>query len=88
MFGDNAIKHDKYLRLIVHLQPMTDQELATMERLAARQEIREVLGVPIPQVTIPDATWPSWWRLRCALTCWPCKATMPPRNSSSASSRP
>ena len=55
MFGDNAIKHDKYLRLIVHLQPMTEQELATMERLAARQEVREVLGVPIPQVTIPVA---------------------------------
>ncbi len=55
MFGDNAIKHDKYLRLIVHLQPMSEQELATMERLAARQETREVLGVPIPQVTIPVA---------------------------------
>lgn len=55
MFGDNAIKHNKYLRLIVHLHPMSDQELATMERLATRQGIREVLGVPIPQITIPVA---------------------------------
>jgi len=55
MFGDNAIKHDKYLRLIVHLQSMTEQELATMERLAARRETCEILGVPIPQVTIPVA---------------------------------
>ncbi|RMG38829.1 MAG: HPr(Ser) kinase/phosphatase [Gammaproteobacteria bacterium] len=55
MFGDNAIKHNKYLRLIVHLQPMSDQELATMERLNAREERREVLGVLIPQVTIPVA---------------------------------
>ncbi len=55
MFGDNAIKHNKYLRLIVHLQPMSEQELARMERLAAREETREVLGMPIPQVTIPVA---------------------------------
>ncbi len=55
MFGDNAIKHNKYLRLIVHLQRMTDRELATMERLSARQETREVLGVLVPQVTIPVA---------------------------------
>jgi HPr kinase/phosphorylase len=55
MFGDNAIKHNKYLRLIVHLKRMTTQELESMERLPPQPETREVLGEIIPQVTIPVA---------------------------------
>jgi HPr kinase/phosphorylase len=55
MFGDNAIKHNKYLRLIVHLKRMSTQELGNMERLPLQQETREVLGEHIPQVTIPVA---------------------------------
>jgi len=55
MFGDNSIKHSKYLRLIVHLKRMNDQQITAMERLSPQQEQREVLGVTIPQVTIPVA---------------------------------
>ena len=55
MFGDSAIKQSKYLRLIVHLKRMTDAELSTMERLSPMQDVRDVLGVLIPQVTIPVA---------------------------------
>lgn len=55
LFGDSAIKHNKYLRLIVHLKRMYEAELTAMERLSPPQEVREVLGVMIPQVTIPVA---------------------------------
>ena len=55
MFGDSAIKQTKYLRLIVHLKRMNDQELNIMERLTPMQDVREVVGVMIPQVTIPVA---------------------------------
>ena len=55
MFGDNAIKHNKYLHLIVHLKRMTVQELSSMERLPADPVTREVLGEAVPQVTIPVA---------------------------------
>lgn len=55
MFGDSAIKHNKYLRLILHLKRMDSQELNIMERLSPMQDAREVIGVTIPQVTIPVA---------------------------------
>ena len=52
MFGDNAIKHNKHLRLIVHLKRMRTPEIEKMARLSPEDENREVLGVHIPQVTI------------------------------------
>jgi HPr kinase/phosphorylase len=55
MFGDSAIKHSKYLRLIVHLKVMDGQALNEMERLAPQQAMRSVLDVDIPLVTIPVA---------------------------------
>jgi HPr kinase/phosphorylase len=55
MFGDNAIKHTKYLRLIVNLRHMSAEQLEKMPRLSALRETREILGEPIPQVTIPVA---------------------------------
>ena len=55
MFGDNSIKQNKYLRLIVHLKRMDDSQIAAMERLSPRRESRDVLGVMTPQVTIPVA---------------------------------
>ncbi len=55
MFGDNAIKHNKYLRLIVHLKRMNAQQLERMERLSVDRQTRNVLGEDIPQVTIPVA---------------------------------
>jgi HPr kinase/phosphorylase len=55
MFGDSAIKRTKYLRLIVHLKRMSPEELARMDRLAGGGETTDVLGVPIPVVTVPVA---------------------------------
>jgi HPr kinase/phosphorylase len=55
MFGDSAIKRSKYLRLIVQLKRMNQQELAELDRLAGTSDHRDVLGVAIPEVTVPVA---------------------------------
>ena len=55
MFGDSAIKRAKYLRFIVHLKGMNDDELAHMDRLSGTDSMEEILGVPIPRVTVPVA---------------------------------
>jgi HPr kinase/phosphorylase len=55
MFGDSAIKRNKYLRLIVRLRRMTDEELATVDRLSGCHNTRLVLGLEVPEVTIPVA---------------------------------
>jgi HPr kinase/phosphorylase len=55
MFGDSAIRHSKYLHLIVHLKRMKLQEIADMERLRGANRYRTVLGVEIPEITVPVA---------------------------------
>jgi HPr kinase/phosphorylase len=55
MFGANAIKQNKFLRLIVHLKRMNESEIKSMPRLEMSQDTRDVLGVEIPQVTLPVA---------------------------------
>jgi HPr kinase/phosphorylase len=53
MFGDSAIKQSKHMRLIIHLAQMTDQELSAIDRLKGSRETCDVLGVAVPQVTLP-----------------------------------
>lgn len=55
MFGDSSIKRTKYLRLIVHLMRMSAEQIAGMDRLSGAYTNRDVLGVSIPQVTVPVA---------------------------------
>ena len=55
MFGDSAIKRSKYLRLIVHLKRMSADQISGMDRLSGAHADRDVLGVSIPQVTVPVA---------------------------------
>jgi HPr kinase/phosphorylase len=55
MFGDSAIKRSKYLRLIVQLKRMGQQELADLDRLSDTASHRDVIGVAIPEVTVPVA---------------------------------
>ncbi len=55
MFGDSAITNSMYLQLIVHLKRMKLHEIADMERLQAASQTRTVLGVEIPQITVPVA---------------------------------
>lgn len=56
MFGHTAVKQSKYLRLIVHLQPLVEgQEVDAMTRLTGDVGVRDVLDVSIPVLTIPVA---------------------------------
>lgn len=55
MFGDSSIKRTKYLRLIVHLKRMSAEQISGMDRLSGAHTDRDVLGVSVPQVTVPVA---------------------------------
>ncbi len=57
MFGDSAIKANKYLRLIVHLKLMDAEAIAEtdMDRLRGDVSHEEILGVEIPRFTVPVA---------------------------------
>ena len=57
MFGDTAVKRNKYLRLIVHLQrPGTDSGTPSgdgLERLTGDIGSRHVLDLDVPMITLP-----------------------------------
>ena len=55
MFGDSAIKLNKYLRLIVNLERQDRLQLAELDRLAGSNSSRWLLGVEIPEITLPVA---------------------------------
>ncbi len=55
MFGDSAIKQMKYLRLIIQLENLENDELQRIDRLSGSHSSRNILGLEIPQVTIPVA---------------------------------
>ena len=55
MYGDNALKLNKYLRLIVHLKRLTEKEYAQLDRLQGDRKIRTILGIDVPQILIPVA---------------------------------
>ncbi len=55
MFGDSVIKPDKNLRLIIHLQQMSGEELAAIDRLQGSRQRRTILDVEVPQITLPVA---------------------------------
>jgi len=55
MYGDNAIKRNKYLRLIVHLEKMNDDNLGTFNRLTGQTEVQRILDVEIPVTIVPVA---------------------------------
>ncbi len=54
MFGDTAVKKNKYLRLIVHLgPPLSDSAPAGIERLTGDSSTRHVLDLDVPRITLP-----------------------------------
>lgn len=55
MFGDSAVKPNKYLRLIVHLSLPNERDDEPLDRLHGDASEREVLGVSVPVITIPVA---------------------------------
>jgi HPr kinase/phosphorylase len=57
MFGDSAIVSNKYLKLIIHLKILVPEDIgnASTDRLHGDIDDREIMGIPIPQITIPVA---------------------------------
>jgi HPr kinase/phosphorylase len=55
LFGDSAIKKDKYLRLIVQLEQMTPERLQNIDRLQGDYRVRRILGVDIQEIGLPVA---------------------------------
>jgi HPr kinase/phosphorylase len=53
MFGASAIKQDRNLRLIIVLREI--REAADMDRLYGSRRMRTILGVEIPEITLPVA---------------------------------
>ena len=54
MFGDSAVKLNKYLRLIIHLQVPKKREIRdAVDRLHSNSDVQDVLDIPIPRITIP-----------------------------------
>lgn len=54
MFGDAAIKLNKFLRLIVHLEiPPGGQAPTDIDRLRGNSGAQEVLGLHVPTITLP-----------------------------------
>ena len=55
MYGDNAIKINKYLRLIIHMERMNDENLSSFSRLTGHSKVQKILNVEIPVTLIPVA---------------------------------
>lgn len=55
MFGDSAIKPNRNLRLILKLQRMEDNQIRTIDRLQGCRNTCTILGVKIPEITLPVA---------------------------------
>ena len=55
LFGDSAIKTNKYLRLITRLEPMDNNEVLKLNRLEGSYRNRKVLDIEIPEITLPVA---------------------------------
>ena len=53
MFGDSVVKINKYLRLIVRLEPMDKEYLIKIDRLEGTYETRKILDIDIPEITVP-----------------------------------
>lgn len=54
MFGDTAVKRNKYLRMIVHLsKPAPGGSESGIERLTGDLGMRRVLDLDVPMITVP-----------------------------------
>jgi HPr kinase/phosphorylase len=55
MFGDTSIKEEKLLQLIINIIQVDQEELYLIDRLYGMHDIRHILDVPVPEVSIPVA---------------------------------
>ncbi len=56
MFGSNAVKRNKTLRLIIKLSKFTDNNKHEFERLGIESQTYSILGIDIPQINLPIAS--------------------------------
>jgi HPr kinase/phosphorylase len=55
MFGEGAVLRTKTLNLVIDLQPLDQQQLACFDRLSGSLSVMNILGVPVPKITMPVA---------------------------------
>jgi HPr kinase/phosphorylase len=55
MFGESAVAQNRRLHLVINLRAMSSAELAGIDRLAGSLSGRSILGVTVPEVTMPVA---------------------------------
>lgn len=55
MFGECSVQRTKQLNLIVNLRTLDESELAGIDRLSGSLSARLILGVTVPEVTMPVA---------------------------------
>ncbi len=55
MYGDNALKPTKYLRLILRLEPLSNVDLDNLKRLQGTKRIQTLLDVDVPEIVLPVA---------------------------------
>jgi HPr kinase/phosphorylase len=55
MYGDNAIKINKHLRLIIHMEKMNAENHGNFNRLKGHTKVQQILNVEIPVTIIPVA---------------------------------
>ncbi len=56
MYGENAIKQNKYLRLIIHMEHMSIESQQQLDRLYGARTVRNILDVEVPEVMLPVAS--------------------------------
>jgi len=56
MYGENAIKPKKHLRLVIHLERMTQENQQQLDRLYGSRSIKTILDVPVTEIRIPVAS--------------------------------
>ncbi|MGL4232730.1 MAG: HPr(Ser) kinase/phosphatase [Casimicrobium sp.] len=54
-FGETAVRPRKSLKLIVHLEDLSDEQFKRLDRMSVNATYQEVLGVKIRKVVIPVA---------------------------------
>jgi HPr kinase/phosphorylase len=55
MFGEGAVRQRETLNLIVNMRSFDNSELAQIDRLRGSLSARTILGVAVPEITLPVA---------------------------------
>lgn len=55
MYGDSSTRHRKIIKLIVHLEPIRNQQSSDYNRLSGDQETIMLFDIQVTRITIPVA---------------------------------